>query len=73
MDFGYVGLAQVIDAKSYAMARFTRALRENAYADYVDARDLQIVVDRFAAEKLIDTPFSVQKQISRFAVMSGTR
>jgi hypothetical protein len=73
MDFGYVGLAQVIDAKHYAMARFTRALRENAYAGYVDSRELQMVVDRFAAEKLIDKPFSVQKQISRFAVMSGTR
>jgi hypothetical protein len=73
MDFGYVALAQVIDAKNYAMAHFTRALRENAYADYVDARDLQMVVDRFAGEKLIDKPFSVQKQISRFAVMSGTR
>jgi len=73
MDFGYVGLAHVIDAKHYAIARFTRALRENAYAAYVDSRDLQIVVDRFAAEKLIDKPFSVQKQISRFAVLSGTR
>jgi hypothetical protein len=73
MDFGYVGLPQVIDAKHYAMARFTRALRENAYAGYVDSGDLQIVVDKFAAEKLIDKPFSAEEQISRFAVMSGTR
>jgi hypothetical protein len=73
MDFGYVGLPQVIDAKHYAMARFTRGLRENAYAGYVDSRDLQLVVDKFAAEKLIEEPFSVQEQISRFAVMSGTR
>jgi len=36
-------------------------------------RHLQMVVDRFAAEKLIDKPFSVQKQISRVAVVSGTR
>jgi hypothetical protein len=63
----------VIDARHYAMARFTRALREKAYADYVDVRHLQMVVDRFAAEKLIDKPFSVQKQISRVAVVSGTR
>jgi hypothetical protein len=73
MDFGYVALEQVIDVKHYAMARFTRALREKAYADYVDANYLQMVVDGFAAEKLIDEPFSVQKQISRVAVMSGTR
>jgi hypothetical protein len=73
MDFGYVALEHVIEAKHYAMARFTRALREKAYADYVDVRHLQMVVDRFAAEKLIDKPFSVQKQISRVAVVSGTR
>jgi hypothetical protein len=73
MDFGYVALPPVIDAKHYAMARFARALRENAYAGYVDSRDLQVVVDKFAAEKLIDKPFSAQEQISRFAVMSGTR
>jgi hypothetical protein len=73
MDFGYVGLPQVIDAKHYAMARFTRALRENAFAGYVDSRQLQIVVDNFATEKLIDKPFSAQEQISRFAVMTGTR
>jgi hypothetical protein len=73
MDFGYVGLPPVIDAKHYAMARFARALREHGYAGYVDSRDLQVVVDKFAAEKLIDKPFSAQDQISRFAVMSGTR
>jgi hypothetical protein len=73
IDFGYVGLAQVIDAKKYAMARFTRALRNNAYAHYVDSHDLQLVIDRFAAEKLIDQPFSAEEQISRFAVISGTR
>jgi hypothetical protein len=73
MDFGYVGLAPVIEAKHYAMARFTRALRDKAYAGYVDSHTLQMVVDKFAAEKLIDEPFSVQEQISRFAVMSGTR
>jgi hypothetical protein len=73
MDFGYVGLPQVIDAKHYAMARFTRALRNSGYAHYVDPGDLQIAVDRFAAEKLIDKPFAAQEQISRFAVLSGTR
>ena len=73
MDFGYVGLAHVIDAKSYAIARFTRALRENAYADYVNSHDLQIVVDKLAADRLIDKPVSIQEQISRFAVISGTR
>ncbi len=73
MDFGYVALAQVIDTKHYAMARFTRALRNNAYADYVDARTLQTVIDRFAAAKLIGEPFAAQDQISRFAVLSGTR
>jgi hypothetical protein len=73
MDFGYVGLPHVAEAKHYAMARFTRALREHAYASYVDPDDLQAVVDNFAAEKLIDTAFSAQEQISRFAVMSGTR
>ena len=71
--FGYVPEPPVIDVKHYAMARFARALRENAYAGYVDSRDLQVVVDKFAAEKLIDKPFSAQEQISRFAVMSGTR
>jgi hypothetical protein len=73
MDFSYVALEQVIDARHYAMARFTRALRDKAYADYVDERQLQMAVDRFAAEQLIDKPFSVQKQISGVAVMSGTR
>jgi hypothetical protein len=73
MDFGYVALEHVIDGKHYAMARFARALREKAYADYVDVGHLQMLVDRFASEKLIDKPFSVQKQISRVAVMSGTR
>jgi hypothetical protein len=73
LDFGYVALPPVIDAKHYAMARFTRALRENAYASYLDSRNLQLVVDTFAAEQLIDEPFSVQEQISRFAVISGTR
>jgi hypothetical protein len=73
MDFGYVALSQVLEAKHYAMARFTRALREHAYASYVDPHDLQIVVDTFAAEKLIEGPFSAQEQISRFAVISGTR
>jgi hypothetical protein len=73
MDFGYVALEQVIDARHYAMARFTRALRDKAYADYVDVPYLQMVVDTFAAEKLIDEPFGVQQQISRVAVLSGTR
>jgi hypothetical protein len=73
MDFGYVGLPQVLDAKHYAVARFTRALRENAYAGYVDSAELQTVVDTFAVENLIDKPFSAQEQISRFAVLSGTR
>jgi len=73
LDFGYVGLEAVIDAKHYAVARFTRALREMAYADYVDARELQMVVDGFAAEKLIAEPFPVQENISRLAVISGTR
>jgi hypothetical protein len=73
MDFGYVGLPQVIGPKHYAMARFTRGLRENAYAGYVDSRELQVVVDKFATEKLIDKPFSAEEQISRFAVISGTR
>jgi hypothetical protein len=73
MDFGYVGLTQVIEAKHYAMARFTRALRENGYAGYVNSSNLQMVVDKFAAEKLIAEPLSVQEQISRFAVLSGTR
>ena len=72
MDFGYVALPQVIEAKHYAMARFTRALRENAYASYLDSSNLQLAVDKFAAEKLIDKPFSVREQISRFAVISGT-
>lgn len=73
LDFGYVGLPNVIEAKHYATARFTRALRDNAYADYVDAAALQAVVDRFAAEKLIGESFSAQEQISRFALLSGTR
>ena len=73
LDFGYVALPPVIDAKHYAMARFTRALRENAYASYLDSRNLQLVVDTFAAEQLIDQPFPVQERISRFAVISGAR
>ncbi len=73
MDFGYVGLPHVLEAKHYAIARFTRALRDNAYAGYVDRGDLQATVDRFAREKLIDSVPSAQELISRFAVISGTR
>ena len=73
MVVGYVALAETIEAKHYAMARFARALRENGYAIYVDARQLQALAERFAAEKLIGAPVSVSDLISRFAVMSGTR
>ena len=73
MDAGYVGLSTVLDAKHYAVARFTRALRENGHARYVDLHDFQTIVDRYAAEKLIGTRVSVRELISRFAVMSGTR
>ena len=73
MDFGYVGLAHVIEAKHYAISRFARALREHAYAGYVDSRALQTIVDRLTIEKLLDKPVSIENQISRFAVMSGTR
>jgi len=73
MDYAYVALAPVIDAKSYAITRFARALRENTTASYVDARELQALIDRFAAEQLIDTAFSAEERISRVAVLSGTR
>jgi hypothetical protein len=73
MDYGYVALASVIDAKAYPMARFARALRENTDASYVDSRDLQALIDRFATEKLVDKAFPAQELISRVAIMSGTR
>jgi ABC-type phosphate/phosphonate transport system substrate-binding protein len=73
LDAGYVALASAIDANAYAMARFARALRDNSYATYVDPRDLQARIDRFASEQLIDRSFPAQAQISRVAVMSGTR
>jgi hypothetical protein len=73
MDYGFVALAPVIDAKGYAMARFARALRENTDASYVDSRDLQALIDRLAAEKLVDKAFPAQELISRVAIMSGVR
>ena len=72
MDFGYVALPPVLETKHYAIARFTRALRDRAYAGYVDAPNLQRIVDKLAAEQVIDVAFSAQEQISRFAVPSGT-
>jgi hypothetical protein len=73
MDYAYVALAPVIVAKGYPMARFARALRENTDASYVDVSDLQVLIDRFAAEKLIDSGFPTQELISHVAIMSGTR
>jgi ABC-type amino acid transport substrate-binding protein len=73
MDAGYVALAPAIDAKAYAMARFARALRENTAARYVDAGELQALIDRFGAEKLIESAFPAQQLISRVAIMSGVR
>jgi hypothetical protein len=73
LDYGYVALATVIEAKGYAMARFARALRENTDATYVDSRGLQALIDRFATEKLIDKAFPAQQLISRVAMMSGVR
>ena len=61
MDYGYVALASVIDAKGYPMMRFARALRENTDASYVDSRDLQALIDRFATEKLVDEAFPAQE------------
>jgi hypothetical protein len=72
-EYGYVALAPVIDAKAYAMARFARALRDNSYASYVDALALQSLIDQSASEQLIERRFPAQQQISRVAVMSGTR
>ena len=62
-----------IDAKAYAMARFSRALRDSTAAHYVDANALQSRIDRYAADALIVNAFSASEQISRVAVMSGTR
>jgi hypothetical protein len=73
MDYGYLALASVVEAKGYPMTRFARALRENTDASYVDSRDLQALIDRFAAEKLVDEVFPAQELISRVATMSGTR
>ena len=73
LDYCYIGLAAAIAAKRYPMTRFARALRENAKANYVDASELQTLVDRLAAEKLIDTRFDVSEHISTVAVLSGTR
>jgi ABC-type phosphate/phosphonate transport system substrate-binding protein len=73
MDDGYVALAPVIAARSYPMTRFARALRKHAAAAYVDARDLQALVDRLVAERAIDAPFAAEAHVSRVAVMSGTR
>jgi ABC-type phosphate/phosphonate transport system substrate-binding protein len=73
LDDGYVALAAAIEAKAYAMARFARALRESGAASYVEVGDLQSLIDRFASEQLIGEGFPAQDQISRVAVMSGTR
>jgi hypothetical protein len=73
MDYGYIAHASVIDANAYPMARFARALREHSDASYVDSRDLQALIDRFATEKLVDEAFPAQELISRVAIMSGTR
>jgi hypothetical protein len=72
LDFGYVALGPVIDAKDYPMKRFARALRDSTDASYVESRDLQAIIDRFAAEKLVDAAFPAQELISRVAIMSGT-
>jgi hypothetical protein len=73
MDYGYVALAPAIGTKGYPMMRFARALRENTDASYVDSRDLQALIDRFAAEKVLDKAFPAQELISRVATMFGTR
>ena len=73
MDYGYVALAPVIDAKAYAMERFARGLRERTDALFVGALDLQAVIDRQAAEKRIETAFPAEDMVSRVAVMSGVR
>jgi hypothetical protein len=73
MENGYVALASVIDAKGYAMARLARALRENIGANYVDARALQALIDRFAAEKLVERAVTAGDLISSVAIMSGTK
>jgi hypothetical protein len=73
MDYGFVALASVIDAKGYPMMRFARALRENTDAIYVDAGDLQALIDWFAVEKLVDDAFPAQELVGRVAIMSGTR
>jgi hypothetical protein len=48
-------------------------LRESGAASYVEVGDLQSLIDRFASEQLIGEGFPAQDQISRVAVMSGTR
>jgi hypothetical protein len=55
------------------MTRFARALRKHAAAAYVDAHDLQALVDRLAAERAIDATFTAEEHVSRVAVLSGTR
>lgn len=69
----YVALAPAIAAKPYAMARFARALRENAGACYVDARALQARIDQFALEHTVGATFDARERISDIAVLSGTR
>lgn len=73
MTYAYVAIAPVIDAKGYSLARFARALRDTADAVYVESRDLQALVDGFAAEALTDAVFSANDHISSIAVLSGTR
>ncbi len=72
-DEAYVALAAAIDAKRYAMSRFARALRANAFAGYADERELQALLDRLAAEKTIGATIPAHDLISRVAEMSGTR